>query len=194
MRPNFFPNTPDILHAHLQTGGRPAFISRLVLASTLTAAYGIYGPPFEQCIGAPAKTGSEEYLDSEKYQVRHWDLDAPGNLSGLIAKINRARHEHPALQSNESLRFHHVDNDQLLVYSKATPDRSDVVLVVVNLDPYNTQSGWTYLTLDELGLEGGESFLVHDLIADAQYSWAGPGNFVMLDPHRAPAHLFHIIR
>ncbi|QDV36775.1 alpha-1,4-glucan--maltose-1-phosphate maltosyltransferase [Tautonia plasticadhaerens] len=194
MRPNFFANTPDILHEYLQTGGPAAFKSRLVLAATMTAAYGIYGPPFEQCVGTPVRPGSEEYLDSEKYQVRYWNLDAPGNLTGLITRVNQARREHPALQSDWNIRFHHVDNDRLIAYSKATPDRSDVVLVVVNLDPQNTQSGWTYLDLAELGISGGDAFSVHDLISGGRFHWQGASNFVMLDPHQMPAHIFHVSR
>jgi starch synthase (maltosyl-transferring) len=194
MRPNFFANTPDILHEYLQIGGPAAFKSRLILAATMTAAYGIYGPPFEQCLGTPLRPGSEEYLDSEKYQVRHWNLDAPGNIAGLVTRVNQIRREHPALHSDWSIRFHHVDNDRLIAYSKSTPDRSDVVLVIVNLDPYNTQSGWTFLNLEELGVYGGESYTLHDLISGALYHWQGASNFVMLDPHHMPAHVFHLSR
>ncbi|MEW4567389.1 alpha-1,4-glucan--maltose-1-phosphate maltosyltransferase [Tautonia sp. JC769] len=194
MRPNFFANTPDILHEYLQTGGPAAFKTRLILAATLTSAYGIYGPPFEQCIGTPLRPGSEEYLDTEKFQIRHWNLNAPGNLSELIGSVNRIRKEHVALQSDWNLRFHSVDNEKLLAYSKATPDRSDVILVVVNLDPYNTQSGWIGLSLDELGVFDGDTLMVHDLLTDARYQWRGTHNFVMLDPHRIPAHVFHVTR
>ncbi|RUL85925.1 alpha-1,4-glucan--maltose-1-phosphate maltosyltransferase [Tautonia sociabilis] len=194
MRPNFFANTPDILHEYLQTGGPAAFKVRLVLAATMAAAYGIYGPPFEQCVGTPIRPGSEEYLDSEKYQVRYWNLNAPGNLTGLIVRVNQIRRQHPALQSDGSLRFHHIDNDALIAYSKTTPDRSDVILVVVNLDPFHTQTGWTFLDLEELGVHGGGPFTVHDLISDARYHWDGPANFVMLDPHHMPAHIFHVSR
>ncbi|WP_152050406.1 alpha-1,4-glucan--maltose-1-phosphate maltosyltransferase [Tautonia marina] len=194
MRPNFFANTPDILHEYLQTGGPAAFKTRLILAATLTSAYGIYGPPFEQCLGTPLRPGSEEYLDSEKFQVRHWNLNAPGNLSELIGNVNRIRKDHVALQSDGNLRFHPVDNESLLVYSKATPDRSDVILVVVNLDPYNTQSGWVDLSLDELGVFDGDTLTVHDLLSDTRYQWRGARNFVMLDPHRMPAHVFHVTR
>ncbi|WP_169980960.1 alpha-1,4-glucan--maltose-1-phosphate maltosyltransferase [Tautonia rosea] len=194
MRPNFFANTPDILHEYLQTGGPAAFKARLILASTLTSTYGIYGPPFEQCLGTPLRPGSEEYLDTEKFQIRHWNLNAPGNLSELIGTINRIRKEHIAFQSDWNLRFHKIDNEKMLVYSKATHDRSDVMLVVVNLDPYNTQSGWVDLSLEELGVFEGDTFRVHDLLASEHYSWRGSHNFVMLDPHRMPAHLFHLTR
>jgi starch synthase (maltosyl-transferring) len=192
MRPNLFANTPDILHAYLQHGGRPAFQIRLLLAATLGACYGIYGPPFEQCVGTPVKPGSEEYLDSEKYQVRHWVLDPPWTLRDLVRRVNTIRRENPALQTFRNLRFHHVDNDQILVYDKATADQSNVVLVVVSLDPYHTQSGWMRFPCYELGF--GHSYYVHDLLNDARYHWNGEWNFVRLDPHACPAHVFRVIR
>ncbi|CAN5870897.1 alpha-1,4-glucan--maltose-1-phosphate maltosyltransferase [soil metagenome] len=194
MRPNFFANTPDILHEFLQVSGRPGFQIRQVLASTLASAYGIYGPPFEQCVGTPVKHGSEEYLDSEKYQIRHWDLDAPGNLRDFIARINAIRRENPALQSNEGLRFHHIDNDQLLIYSKATADLSNVILVAVNLDPYHTQSGWVQIPPADLGLDADAGFQVHDLLSDARYLWHGEWNYIELNPHASPAHIFRVRR
>ena len=202
LRPNLWPNTPDILHATLQRGGRAAFMSRLVLAATLSANYGVYGPPFELLEHEPRHEGSEEYLHSEKYETRWWDLDRRGNLSDLIARINQVRRSHPALQQNRSLRFHHIDNDQLVVYSKRAAvetepsggDRGpdDVVLVVVNLDPDRAQSGWTYLALEPLGVPDGEAFEVHDLLTDARYEWRGPWNYVRLDPGIVPAHVFHV--
>jgi len=193
MRPNFFANTPDILHEYLQTGGPAAFQIRFVLASTLAASYGIYGPPFEQCIGLPLRPGSEEYLHSEKYQIRHWDLNAPGNLSGFIRRVNQIRQEHPALQNLESLRFHHVDNDQLIAYSKTSRDGSDRILVFVNLDPRHAQSGWTSLNLEDLALAPHDEYTVRDLLDGAEYRWHGPGNFVMLDPNKCPAHIFQLV-
>ncbi len=194
MRPNFFANTPDILHAYLQHGGPPAFKTRLILATTLASAYGIYGPPFELCVGTPVRSGSEEYLDSEKYQVRHWDRNAPGNLNALITQMNQIRREHAALQSDWSLQFHHVDNDQIIAYSKSNSDGSDVILVFVNLDPFQTQAGWTNLTTDHLHLAPGNSYQVHDLIDNSRYGWRGAVNFVMLDPHRCPAHVFKVVQ
>ncbi len=122
MRPNLFANTPDILHEFLQTCGRPGFMIRLVLAATLGATYGIYGPPFELCVGTPVKAGSEEYLDSEKYQVRHWNLDDPSSLRYYIARVNAIRRENPALQYNRHLRFFSVDNDRIICYGKFSPD------------------------------------------------------------------------
>ncbi len=196
MRPNLFANTPDILHEFLQTSGRPGFMIRLILASTLGATYGIYGPPFELCDGTPVRHGSEEYLDSEKYQVRHWDIDAPWSLRDLIARLNRIRRENPALQYDRSLRFFDVDNDRILCYGKWSPDRSNFVLVIVNLDPHHTQSGWVILPIGELDLGTGSdsTYQVHDLLTDARYLWHGTHNFVMLDPHSSPGHVFRIRR
>ena len=208
LRPNLWPNTPDILTERLQVGGRPAFVQRLVLAATLGASYGIYGPAFELCESTPREPGSEEYLHSEKYQLRHWDLERPDSLRELIARVNRIRHRSPALQQNDTLRFHGVDNDQLLCYSKSTPDwmegttarggEDDVILTVVNLDPHHTQSGWTDLDLGALGLvedrDPDAPFQVHDLITDARYLWQGRRNYVELDPHVIPAHIFRVRR
>ncbi len=196
MRPNLFANTPDILHEYLQYGGRPAFMARLVLAATLGATYGIYGPTFELCVGQAVRHGSEEYLDSEKYQVRHWNLDSPGNLREYITRVNEIRRENPALHDNRSLRFQFTDNDQVICYTKTTADRSNIILVVVNLDPYNTQSAWVRLPIGELGLgEGPESaYQVHDLLSDARYLWHGETNFVKIDPFASPAHVFRVRR
>jgi starch synthase (maltosyl-transferring) len=193
-RPNFWPNTPDILTEYLQHGGRPAFLTRLVLAATLAASYGIYGPPFELCVNRPRESGSEEYLDSEKYQVYHWDLDAPHSLRDFIGRVNRIRRENPALQSNDGLEFHPVGNPQLLCYSKRTADLSNLVLAVVNLDPHHTQSGWVELPLDRLQLEKDQPYQVHDLLGDARYMWQGPRNYVELNPHVVPAHIFRVRR
>jgi starch synthase (maltosyl-transferring) len=196
MRPNLFVNTPDILSEYLQVGGRPAFQIRLVLAATLGATYGIYGPPFELGLAEPLRPGSEEYLDSEKYQVRHWDLERPGSLRDFVARINAIRRENPALHFNRNLRFYACDNDQLLCYGKATPDRTNTILVVVNLDPHHVQSGWVRVPAAELGLGAGpgESYQVHDLISDARYLWHGESNFVQLDPSASPAHVFRVRR
>ncbi|AFZ19456.1 alpha-1,4-glucan--maltose-1-phosphate maltosyltransferase [Allocoleopsis franciscana] len=191
-RPNFWPNTPDILHAFLQHGGRPAFILRLVLAGTLTANYGIYGPAFDVCENRPIREGSEEYLDSEKYQIREWDLNSPYTIKDYIARVNRSRREHPALQSNNSIRFHHIDNEEIICYTKQTEDLKDVMLMVVNLNPYHTQSGWIHLPLESLGIKPDQPYQVHDLLNNAQYTWEGGSNYVELNPHITPAHLFWI--
>jgi len=196
MRGNLFANTPDILPEFLQAGGRPAFMIRLVLAATLGATYGIYGPPFEQCAGTPVRQGSEEYLDSEKYQVRHWDLDAPWSLRDYIARVNEIRRENPALHYNRNLRFFHVDNEAMICYGKSTPDLSNLIVVIVNLDPYHTQSGWVRLPVHDLSLGSGpgETYQVHDLISDARFLWHGEANFVQLDPHVSPAHILQVRR
>ena len=193
-RPHLWPNTPDILTEYLQLGGRPAFMTRFVLAATLGAGYGIYGPAFELCENRPLEPGSEEYLDSEKYAVRYWDVDRPDSLKDLVARVNQIRRDNPALHGDWSLRFHDVDNDQLLCYSKRTDDLANVVLVVVNLDPHHTQSGWTTLGLEALGLDPGQPYQVHDLLTDARYIWHGARNYVELDPHRISAHIFRIRR
>jgi starch synthase (maltosyl-transferring) len=196
-RPNFWPNTPDILHEDLQTGGRAGFVARLVMAATLGSSYGIYGPAFEQLEGRPRHGGSEEYLNSEKYEARHWELDAPGNISNIVSSVNAARREHRALQQNRTLRFHHVDNENLLVYSKHSCEAGgargrDIIIVAVSFDPHTTQSAMLHLDLGALGLSDSEPFVVHDLLSDARYTWTGADNFVKLDPLLTPAHIFHV--
>lgn len=193
-RPAFWPNTPDILTEYLQTGGRPAFVTRLVLAATLAANYGIYGPPFELGEVTPREPGSEEYTGSEKYEVRSWDLDRPESLAEIIGRVNRIRRGNPALHRNRSLRFHGVDNDELLAYSKRSPDGENVILCIANLDPHHTQSGWTDLELGRLGLEEGEAYQVHDLLGDARYLWKGRRNYVELNPDVLPVHVFRVRR
>jgi len=191
-RPNPWPNTPDILTDFLQLGGRPAFMIRLVLAATLGASYGIYGPAFELGENRAIRPGSEEYLDSEKYQFRHWDIDNPDSLRSLIARVNQIRHENPALHGDWSLRFHPVDNDQLIVYSKTTADLSNIIVVVVNLDPHHTQSGWVDLPVEAFQLDPQQPYQVHDLLTDARYFWRGIHNYVELNPRVMPAHIFCI--
>ena len=198
-RPNFWPNTPDILHRTLQQGGRPAFMQRLILAGTLAASYGIYGPAFELCENEPArpaagKTESEEYMNSEKYQIRQRDRNGPGSLVPLITTLNRIRRENAALHSNTSLHFHGIDNPELLCYSKATANGENTILVAVNLDAFYEQSGWTDLDLGQLGLSDEESFVVEDLLTGAQYTWRGRRNYVALRPGEMPAHIFRIAR
>ncbi len=193
-RPNAWPNTPDILTEYLQFGGRPAFMARLVLAATLAASYGIYGPAFELAERVPREPGSEEYLDSEKYQLRSWDLDRADSLAAFIGRVNRARRENPALHSDASLRFVPVDNEQLIAYLKSVPEPENTVLAVVNLDPHHVQSGWVELDLDALGVDPRAPYQMHELLTGARYLWSGPRNFVRLDPARAPAHLFVLRR
>jgi starch synthase (maltosyl-transferring) len=189
-RPNFWPNTPDILHADLQRGGRAAFMARVVLAATLSSNYGIYGPAFELMEAVPREAGSEEYLDSEKYEQRTWDLARADSLAPLITTINAARHDHPALQSNERLVFHDVNSDWLLAYSKRSADGRDVILSVVNLDYHATRAATLVLDLEALGLPADAPFEVHDLLDGATYTWRGPRNWVSLDPEVRAAHVF----
>jgi starch synthase (maltosyl-transferring) len=191
-RPNLWPNTPDILPESLQVAGRPAFMVRLVLAATLGASYGIYGAAFELCENAPFAPGSEEYLNSEKYELKHRDLNAAWSLKDYIARINRIRKENAALQSNDNLRFHPTDNPLLLCYSKVTADSSNVIIVIVNLDTFHPQSGWVTLDLPSLGLEQNQSFQAHDLLGGGRYLWNGSRNYVELTPESLPAHIIHV--
>ena len=193
-RPNCWPNTPDILTEYLQFGGRPAFMTRLVLAATLSASYGIYGPAFELLERTPRESGSEEYLDSEKYEIRHWDLDRSDSLAAFIARVNRTRRDNPALHRDASLRFFTIDNEQMICYCKSTTDLDNVIIVMVNLDPEHTQSGWVELELAALGIDPGTAYQMHDLLTDARYLWSGVRNFVQLDPARTPAHVFRVRR
>jgi starch synthase (maltosyl-transferring) len=193
-RPNHWPNTPDILTAYLQHGGRPAFIARLVLAATLGANYGIYGPAFEHCENVPREPGSEEYLDSEKYEIRTWDLERPDSLRPLIAAVNRARRANPALQQDWNLVFIPVDNDELVCYAKYTDDRANVVIVAVNLDPHHKRSGWAEVPLERLGLAPDRAYEVEDLLGGETYLWQGARNYIELDPARLPAHVFRVHR
>ncbi len=190
-RPNCWPNTPDILPESLQVGGRPVFMARLVLAATLAGNYGIYGPAYELLEHAPREPGGEEYANSEKYELRRWDLDRPDSLAPLIARVNAARREHPSLQRGK-LAFLATDNDELISYARIDDASGDAILVVVNLDPHHPQSGWVSLDLAALGVEPERPFQVHDLLSDAYYVWNGTRNFVMLDPARAPAHILHV--
>ena len=188
-RPNLWPNTPDILPEFLQTTNPAAYMQRIILAATLGASYGVYGPAFELMEHLPAKPGSEEYLNSEKYQLRDWDRSSPKSLAPLYTLLNHIRHAHKALQTNETLRFHTVGNEELVCYSKRS--EQDVILCVVNLDPDNVQSGFTQLDMAALGL-GDQPFEVEDLLAGATYTWQGPSNYVALDPGKMPAHVFRV--
>ena len=193
-RPNQWTNTPDILTEFLQMGGRAAFVIRLLLAASLGANYGIYGPAFELLEHRPVRHGSEEYLNSEKYEIRHWDLDRPDSLRDLIARINRIRNENAALQSDWSLRFHSTDNDQLLCFSKESEDRSNLIVTVVNLDPHYTQTGHITLPLDELEIQHDRAYEAEDLLTGERYLWHGPRNYVELNPSRSSGHILVIHR
>jgi starch synthase (maltosyl-transferring) len=190
-RPNFWPNTPDILPEPLQYGGRSAFLIRLVLAATLSSNYGIYGPAFELCIHE-AIPGREEYLNSEKYEIKHWDRDKSGTLQDFITRVNRIRKENAALQATFNLSFYEVDNESLLFYGKATDDLSNIILIVINLDPFHTQSGWVRVPIEKFGLDANQPYLVHDLLSDDKYIWQGERNYVELNPQVLPANIFRV--
>jgi starch synthase (maltosyl-transferring) len=193
-RPNLWPNTPDILPEFLQFGGRPAFAMRLVLAATLGASYGIYGPAFELLEHVAREPGSEEYRDSEKYQLRQWPLDRADSLRDFIARVNRIRRENAPLHTDRGLRFHNIDNDSLLAYSKTTEEGKESILIIVNLDPHHAHAGWLDLDLMDLGVASDRPYQVHDLLSDARFLWQGARNYVSLDPAHTPAHIFRIRR
>ncbi|MFF4836107.1 maltotransferase domain-containing protein [Streptomyces sp. NPDC001315] len=194
MRPNFFANTPDILHAYLQHGGRPAFEIRAVLAATLSPTWGIYSG-YELCENTPLRPGSEEYLDSEKYQIRSRDWEAAARegrtIAPLVTRLNDIRRRHPALQRLRNIRFHDTDNDALIAYSKR--EGADTVVVVVNLDPHHAQEATVSLDMPQLGLGRHASMSVHDELTGETYQW-GRTNYVRLEPGRAPAHVLHVRR
>ena len=193
-RPNLWPNTPDILPEYLQVGGRPAFLVRLLLAATLAGNYGIYGPAFELGENAPRDPGSEEYLNSEKYELKHRDLSAPGSLKEVIARVNKIRRENAALQIDRNLHFHETDNPMVLCYSKATDDLSNIVIVIVNLDAFHTQRGWATLDLSVLGVEPEHAFQAHDLLGAGRYLWHGAKVYFELIPESLPAHIMRVRR
>ncbi len=193
MRPNLFANTPDILPEYLQTGRRAAYQARATLAATLSSTWGIYGPVFELCV-SDAMPGSEEYRDSEKYQVRNWDLDHPWSLRDYLARLNAVRRANPALTAGTPPEFYATDNRELIAYGRSTPDGRETVVVVVNLDPHHPQSGWIELPLETLGLDAERPFQVHDLLGGGRYLWHGRSNFVALDPEASAAHVFRLRR
>jgi len=192
-RGNFFANTPDILPNILQIGGRPAFRMRLVLASTLSSVYGIYsGFELTENTARGIAGATEIYQDSEMYQHKVWDWDRPGNIIADVTRINRIRRDNPALQLYDNLRFCPTDNDQLIAYVKATPDRSNIVLCVVNLDPFWPQSGWLQVPLAEWGINADQPYVMDDLLSDQRFTWHGTSNWVRLDPTQQPAHIFRV--
>ncbi len=188
LRGNLFVNTPDILPYILQEGGRPAFKMRLALAATLSSVYGMYSG-YELCEATPVP-GKEEYLNSEKYDYKVWDWDRPGNIIDYVAAINRVRREHPALHEYDNLRFHGSDDENVLCYGKATPDRSDVVVAVVNVDPFGAHETTIHLPLEELGIDPEEPYRAHDLLTGETHLWTGPDQRLRLDPEEEPARLF----
>jgi starch synthase (maltosyl-transferring) len=187
-RPNFFANTPDILHEYLQAGGPPAFKIRLILAAFLSPTYGIYSG-YELFENTPVKEGSEEYLDSEKFELKHRDYDQRGTLGPYLTRVNEVRRKHRALAELTNLTFHATDKDNVMAFSKRSQD-GETLLVVVNLNPYFWEESTVHLDLAALGVGHDEPFEVHDLISDTRYVWNGPHNYVRLDPHVEPAHVF----
>jgi len=188
-KPNLWPNTPDILHEYLQRGGRPAFMARLVLAATLGANYGIYGPAYELCENVPREAGSEEYLNSEKYEIKQRNLYDPSSLRACISRVNAIRRENPALQSNAHLQFHAIDNDQIICYSKRTADKRNVIVTFVNLDSLWTQAGYVELPVEDLGIDVRYPYRMVDLLTGVRFMWQGSRNYVELRPSEVPAHI-----
>ena len=193
-RPNHWPNTPDILPEFLQTSGRVGTIQRIILAATLGANYGIYGPPLQVVEVTPLRAGAEEYLHSEKYQLRHWDPNAPGTLRPLISQINAIRHNNEGLQNDWSLRFHTTDNDNLICYSKRSLDGTNLLVVVVNLDPRHRHSGHVELPLADLQIDPAHSYRMDELLSGEQFLWNGARNYVEIDPQVMPAQIFRVQR
>jgi starch synthase (maltosyl-transferring) len=191
-RGNLWPNTPDILPFSLQTGGRPAFLVRAVLAATLSSVYGIYSG-FELCENA-ALPGREEYRDSEKYQWKERDWNAPGNIKNWITRLNQIRRENRALQVYDNLRFYPAENDAILFYGKMTPARDNIILIAVNLDPHVLQTAFVHVPIEEFGGMESDTYEVHDLLSDARYIWHGRRNYVALHPEVQPAHIFRVRR
>jgi len=191
-RPNAWPNTPDILTEYLVTGGRPAFVARLVLAATLSSSYGIYGPAFELGEHTPAQPGSEEYLNSEKYELKRWDLERKNSLREIITRINAIRCGNVALQSNEHLGFHPVDDENVICYSKRTDDARNIVVTVVNLDPKRAHSVVIELPLEEWGIGPRRAFPVEDLLNESKSRWRGKRQELRLDPKASPAAVFRL--
>ena len=185
-RPNFWPNTPDILHDYLQKGGPPAFVIRFVLAATLSSSYGIFGPSFERCVSEPISDGSEEYLNSEKYEIRHWGVKPPFDISPIISRVNRIRKEYPALLQNEGIRFLPIENDQMIAYLKPGPPGSPDLLVVVTLDSRTPMEGM--LSYHPDGSGGG--FRMKNLMDESFSDWTGTSHFVRLDPLVQPFLIF----
>ena len=192
-RGNLWPNTPDILHETLQRGGPPAFKMRLVLAATLSSLYGIYSG-YELCENVPFAPGSEEYLNSEKYEVKGRDWDAPGNLVGFVTRINRIRRGHRALQLYDNLRFHASSDPGVVWYSKVTPDGDDVVFVAASLDTDRARAAVVEVPLHELGIAPDHPYRMHELLSDVSYEWRGPHGYVDLEPARDLAQIFHLRR
>ncbi|MDZ4797127.1 MAG: alpha-1,4-glucan--maltose-1-phosphate maltosyltransferase [Bryobacteraceae bacterium] len=193
-RGNHWPNTPDILTEFLQTNGRTGFVQRFLLASAIAANYGIYGPAFELGEGRPLRQGGEEYLESEKFQLRKWDIDHKDSLRVLIAQVNRIRRENSALQHDTTLHFHSIDNEDLLAFSKRSPDGSSIVVVVINLDPRGTPEGDLKLSADDLGLDPNRALQMHELLSGTRTIWRAPGMHIVFESGSLPARIFAVRR
>jgi starch synthase (maltosyl-transferring) len=190
-RPNFWPNTPDILPNHLVTGGEVAHIIRVILAATLSSNYGLYGPVYEFGINHPMP-GKEEYIDNEKYEIKNWDWNRTSRIKEVIKLINHIRRDNPALQLTNNIHFGITENPQIMCYGKATEDFSNQMIMVVNLDPYNLQRTMIKVPLHELGIPYDRPYWVHDLINGSRYQWLGEWNYVEINPHIMPAHVFKV--
>jgi starch synthase (maltosyl-transferring) len=190
-RPNFWPNTPDILTEYLQHGGRPAFKIRAVLAALMSPSWGMYSG-YELCENVAVREGSEEYLNSEKYEYRPRNWDAPDSLAPYIARLNEIRRQHAGFRQLRNIWFHDIGNDNLLAFSKVARNRTDPILTIVNLDPYTAQEGTTWLDMWQLGMEHAGPYEAHDLLTDTTYIWHGAGNYVRLDPTLEPAHVLRL--
>lgn len=190
-RPNFWPNTPDILPDSLQFKNEAAFISRLTLAATLSSNYGVYGPVFEMGLNIPHPL-REEYIDNEKYEIKFWDWQHMNRLRELMAAINRIRKENPALQTTWNIYFAETENDQLLCYGKTDDEKVNKIFVAVNMDSYNPQGGWIKVPIYEMGVSPDRAYTVVDLITGSSYSWNGEWNYVLLNPHILPVHIFRV--
>lgn len=190
MQPNFWPNTPDINPYHLQGANEAKFIQRYVLAATLSSSIGIYGPVFEYMV-SDALPGKEEYLNSEKFQIAHYDWTVENKLTTIITKINHLRKENKALQQTNNIRFCHIENDNLIAFYKWNQDKSNELLIVVSLDQYYAQQGTVQLPLSDLNLNHGQPVQMHDLVTGSSYNWHDEWNFVELHP-TLPFHIFHI--
>ena len=190
-RPNFWPNTPDILPPFLSTGGENAHILRLVLAATLSSSYGIYGPVYEFCVNTP-HPGKEEYTDNEKYEIKHWNWDQYTRIKEIITRVNRIRKQNTALQTTWNVEFAETSNDRIICYGKADAETNNKLIVVVNLDPFNTQGAHVKIPLWQLGIDPGASYSVYDLLSGSRYRWQGEWNYVQLNPWEMPAHIFTV--
>ena len=190
-RPNFWPNTPDITPWILQSGHEDTYLVRNILAATLNSNYGLYGPVFEQRVHA-AVPGKEEYKDSEKYEIRHWDCEERNKITHVMTHVNRIRKENPAFHDLLNYQACTIENDQLMAYFKRDAATDNNLLMVVNLDPHYTQSGWVQVPIGDRGVQPGQTFLAHDLITGNSYPWNQEWNYVELNPNALPFHLFRL--